>query len=334
MTLKDTLYQKLLAVYKNSAYKDRVIDIVNIAFREGSVIVDYSVQFSENDSVPPEQLNSIVSSAVNNNAFGPDLRIDLASISHTKIPYESSTTEQSTALPESTTELPVTRSDFMVPNWGIAVIVCGAVVLVFLLAMICVLCSRRHTKQKYRMPEDPDDIGYIRKSTGSEFAYDNNIPKETMTVDEEIKAPNQVHHLKTSDLQQNAGQELQKNGSTQAQDDDTTNFFGTEEFQVDEMHEPDPISSDEIQLQITDINTAASPPARPGEESEPSEGEKAKTTEFWRATVIDTDSITESTGKAQSEVESLDLDENMFESLKEFPRTNYDEKQDVWQTHL
>lgn len=282
MTLKDTLYQKLLAVYKNSAYKDRVIDIVNIAFREGSVIVDYSVQFSENDSVPPEQLNSIVSSAVNNNAFGPDLRIDLASISHTKIPYESSTTEQSTALPESTTELPVTRSDFMVPNWGIAVIVCGAVVLVFLLAMICVLCSRRHTKQKYRMPEDPDDIGYIRKSTGSEFAYDNNIPKETMTVDEEIKAPNQVYHLKTSDLQQNAGQELQKNGSTQAQDDDT----------------------------------------------------KAKTTEFWRATVIDTDSITESTGKAQSEVESLDLDENMFESLKEFPRTNYDEKQDVWQTHL
>lgn len=132
------------------------------------------------------------------------------------------------------------------------------------------------------MPEDPDDIGYIRKSNGSEFAYDNNIPKETMTVDEEIKAPNQVYHLKTSDLQQNAGQELQKNGNTQAQDDNT----------------------------------------------------KAKTTEFWKATVIDTDSVTESMGKAQSEVESLDLDENMFESLKEFPRTNYDEKQDVWQTHL
>lgn len=71
------------------------------------------------------------------------------------------------------------------------------------------------------MPEDPDDIGYIRKSNGSEFAYDNNIPKETMTVDEEIKAPNQVYHLKTSDLQQNAGQELQKNGNTQAQDDNT-----------------------------------------------------------------------------------------------------------------
>lgn len=71
------------------------------------------------------------------------------------------------------------------------------------------------------MPEDPDDIGYIRKSNGSEFAYDNNIPKETMTVDEEIKAPNQVYHLKTSDLQQNVGQELQKNGNTQAQDDNT-----------------------------------------------------------------------------------------------------------------
>lgn len=329
------MYQKLLAVYKNSIYKDRVIDIVNITFREGSVIVDYSVQFTENDSVPLEQLNSIVSSAVSNDAFGPDVIIDPASISHNKIPsIPSSTTEESTALPESTTEIPVTRSDFMVPNWGIAVIVCGAVVLVFLLAMICVLCSRRHTKQKYRMPEDPDDIGYIRKSNGSEFAYDNNIPKETMTVDEEIKAPNQVYHLKTSDLQQNAGQELQKNGNTQAQDDNTTNFFGTEEFQVDEMHEPGPISSDEIQLQITDNNTAASPPARPGEESEPSEGEKAKTTEFWKATVIDTDSVTESMGKAQSEVESLDLDENMFESLKEFPRTNYDEKQDVWQTHL
>lgn len=52
------------------------------------------------------------------------------------------------------------------------------------------------------MPEDPDDIGYIRKSNGSEFAYE-------------------VYHLKTSDLQQNAGQELQKNGNTQAQDDNT-----------------------------------------------------------------------------------------------------------------
>lgn len=68
--------------------------------------------------------------------------INIESSSSTEIPYESSTTEQSTALPESTTELPVTRSDFMVPNWGIAVIVCGAVVLVFLLAMICVLVGR------------------------------------------------------------------------------------------------------------------------------------------------------------------------------------------------
>lgn len=68
--------------------------------------------------------------------------INIESSSSTEIPYESSTTKQSTALPESTTELPVTRSDFMVPNWGIAVIVCGAVVLVFLLAMICVLVGR------------------------------------------------------------------------------------------------------------------------------------------------------------------------------------------------
>lgn len=65
------------------------------------------------------------------------------STSSTEIPYiPTSTTEESTALPESTTEIPVTRSDFMVPNWGIAVIVCGAVVLVFLLAMICVLVGR------------------------------------------------------------------------------------------------------------------------------------------------------------------------------------------------
>lgn len=68
--------------------------------------------------------------------------INTVSTSFTEISYVSSTTEQSTALPESTTELPVTRSDFMVPNWGIAVIVCGAVVLVFLLAMICVLVGR------------------------------------------------------------------------------------------------------------------------------------------------------------------------------------------------
>lgn len=73
------------------------------------------------------------------------------------------------------------------------------------------------------MPEDPDDIGYIRKSTGSEFAYDNNIPKETMTVDEEIKAPAQVYHLKTSDLQQNTGPDLRQNGNTQGQENETVN---------------------------------------------------------------------------------------------------------------
>lgn len=74
------------------------------------------------------------------------------------------------------------------------------------------------------MPEDPDDIGYVRKSTGNEFAYDNNIPKEAMTVDEEIKPPAQVYHLKTSDLQQNAGPEVQQHGNTQSQDDQTVSF--------------------------------------------------------------------------------------------------------------
>ena len=58
------------------------------------------------------------------------------------VPAVPSTTEESTALPESTTEAPIATSQFLVPNWGIAVIVCGVVVLIFLLAMICVLVGK------------------------------------------------------------------------------------------------------------------------------------------------------------------------------------------------
>lgn len=56
---------------------------------------------------------------------------------------------------------------------------------------------------------------------------------------------------------------------------------------------------------------------------------------YSQATVIDTDSYTGSIEKTGSEAAgSLDLDENMFGSLKEFQNTNYDQDQDVWQTHL
>lgn len=40
------------------------------------------------------------------------------------------------------------------------------------------------------MFEDLDDIGYIWKLNGSEFVYDNNILKEIMMVDEEMKVFN------------------------------------------------------------------------------------------------------------------------------------------------
>lgn len=50
--------------------------------------------------------------------------------------------------------------------------------------------------------------------------------------------------------------------------------------------------------------------------------------------VIDTDSYTGSEGKPHSETESMELDENMFQSIKDFPKTNYDEEKDIWQTHL
>ncbi|KAK3094776.1 hypothetical protein FSP39_006101 [Pinctada imbricata] len=71
-------------------------------------------------------------------------------------------------------------------------------------------CSRRHTKQKYRMPEDPDDIGYVRTS-GHDFAYDNKTMQdpEALVASEEVKYPLQFHSLTQSDVQSNA------NGTTE-----------------------------------------------------------------------------------------------------------------------
>ena len=55
------------------------------------------------------------------------------------------------------------------------------------------------------MPEDPDDIGYERRS-GNDFAYDNKAMtgSEALAQTDEIKSPIPHYNLAQTDVQPNA----------------------------------------------------------------------------------------------------------------------------------
>ena len=50
-------------------------------------------------------------------------------------------------------------------------------------------CSRRHTRQKYRMPEDPDDIGYRRSWA------DDSLPISEQSYDNKVAMQESIRHL-------------------------------------------------------------------------------------------------------------------------------------------
>lgn len=157
-------------------------------YRQGSIVVNYTVTLSGTTPVAADDMNTVVKAAVSDGTLG-NFTVDKTSVTHDVI-----------KTPTVTTVIPP-PAEGPLPNWGIAVIVSGSVVLIFLASMICILCSRRHARQKYRLPEDPDDIDYRRSWAGSsnnEFAYDNNLGQ--LDVEQEGKQPVQFYNLSNNDL--------------------------------------------------------------------------------------------------------------------------------------
>lgn len=194
--------------------RNRFVRLDDLAFVEGSVKVSYIIELRENDTLPvdADAVTQAVKDGIDNNTF--PFTIDKATVVHqvepittpTPTPSTPSTpksTEPSTLPTTSTTEAPV------LPNWAIAVIACGAAVLVFLLVMICILCRRRHVTHKYAL-EDPDDIGYRRQFTNNtegspHYVYDNKT-YDSMADGGEIKNPAAFYNLSDTDLKEGNGQ--------------------------------------------------------------------------------------------------------------------------------
>lgn len=198
----------------NPLLKNRLVEIKMVTFSEGSIKVNYIVVFKENDTSPIEAdtINQAVKDGIDNNTFTFD--VDKTTVLHQAEPITTPTTPTVPTSPTPTTEpstvaTTTTEEPPVLPHWAIAVIACGAAVLLFLLVMICILCRRRHVTHKYAL-EDPDDIGYRRQWTNNRessphYAYDNKT-YDSIAESGEIKDPAQFYNLSDNDYKEGNGQ--------------------------------------------------------------------------------------------------------------------------------
>ncbi|WAR29917.1 hypothetical protein MAR_003485 [Mya arenaria] len=219
-------YKNLLADFENemdfvlmnnAALRSRYKGLEDVSFSEGSVIVNYTLLFSVNENIPisSDYVTSVIrAAAVNSSSTSfQDFKVDPNSITNSVVivpttPTASTPTTPPTTIPESTTMTPEVMK--ALPNWAIAVIACGAAVLLFLLSLICVLCRRRHVTHKYAL-EDPDDINYTRtwaKDTSQNnmtYAYDNQVDVSDVAESGQVKAPVPHYNLTDRDVREGNG---------------------------------------------------------------------------------------------------------------------------------
>lgn len=162
--LANQISKQLLQMWENNPFGNYQ-GISGIRFAKGSVVVQYKTKFSVANG---QKLNSKVfdnyftNHLTNGSKFG-NFTILAGSVRHTIL------------LAAKAEEIGT------IPNWGIAVIVCGSILLLFIVFMVCVLWSGRHIRQKFRIPEDPEDVGYRRNwlsvppytSSDCMYAYEN-----------------------------------------------------------------------------------------------------------------------------------------------------------------
>ncbi|KAL3884413.1 hypothetical protein ACJMK2_024552 [Sinanodonta woodiana] len=190
----------------------RFLGLSIVRFSQGSVIVNFTALFSDEPNYPINSsiLITVLKDGLTNRSISGNYSVNPDSI---KVDVLTTTT----TLPSSSTRSP--QNDEL-PNWGIAVIVCGGVVLIFLIALICALCQRRHARHKYALTEDPDDIGYRRSWSSSEindYTYDNKMIHEGSHAEtREVKQPVAFYNLTNRDLNgdQDAADDVLPNQST------------------------------------------------------------------------------------------------------------------------
>ncbi|KAL4216636.1 hypothetical protein ACF0H5_024359 [Mactra antiquata] len=202
--------------------------ISQMTFRQGSVIANYVLEFSDpTEPISTDIVSGIMKLSAENDNFG-NYTVAPDSIVHS-IPEEPTTatptqsTEPQTV--STTAEVTVVESKEL-PNWAIAVIACGSAVLIFLLVLIWVLCRRRHVTHKYALPEDPDDIGYRRNWASNntqhnpDYVYDNKLALQDDGVAEsgEVKNPVAYYNLNDTDLKEGNGRLADEAASAAAQD--------------------------------------------------------------------------------------------------------------------
>lgn len=200
-----------------SPVKENYRGVKQMSFRQGSVVVDYILEFSDpSQPISESVITNQILTKVNNNDFG-SYTVDPQSVSHELVVTESTTEPVEVTTEETEKEL---------PNWAIAVIACGSAVLIFLLALICVLCRRRHVTHKYALPEDPDDIGYRRSwatnntQHNPEYVYDNKFALNDEDVADrgEVKSPVAYYNLSDQDLKEGNGRVAGAAGSRDSVD--------------------------------------------------------------------------------------------------------------------
>ncbi|XP_052084114.1 serine-rich adhesin for platelets-like isoform X2 [Mytilus californianus] len=209
-TLDQTLRKMLKEVYGSGEFGNRFYSVGHITFSQGSIIASFKLNYTGSGAINMTTLNDHVTSKVDSGSFGT-LIVDKAAVRHSIGIQPTTPTPPTTPAPSTTqsiqasTEKSSEKSELPLPPWGIAVIVCGALVLIFLLTMIAILCTRRQTRMmKYRMSDDmdPDDIGYRRSWGNGEtnHAYDNK--QETMAVNEEMKHPVPFFDIENSETKE------------------------------------------------------------------------------------------------------------------------------------
>ncbi|GFN78941.1 hypothetical protein PoB_000544700 [Plakobranchus ocellatus] len=189
--LKDYMEDTVLRlVYSNlNGYQNVVV----VQFSQGSVEVIYDIIFDKSSTVTPDELTDTMKSYLsqNNNKLGT-YTVDADSVEHSEVKADDDDDD-----------------DDDLEAWMIAVIVCGGVLVLFIICIIICVCSRKSTpNQRYVLDEEAEEMRYKRSwTTGShdngssssrsqsEFAAYENIghdgPKQPMSeaAIEEIPMP-------------------------------------------------------------------------------------------------------------------------------------------------
>ncbi|XP_035825750.1 mucin-3A, partial [Aplysia californica] len=195
--LSQELTDLLNAFYRSKNYPG-FREVKNLQFSEGSVIVVYDLVFEPTRQPDSAQLTQDLQQAVRANAesLGP-YRLNVDDIRHQELSAENT-------------------DDDDIPEWAIAVIVCGGLLFIFIVFMFVVLCTRRSTNKKYKLDEDPEEAQYKRSwasgshGNGSSPSLPDDMAAYDNTGFDQSGADNNTYHMRMTSSGGGAYQQQQQ----------------------------------------------------------------------------------------------------------------------------